>query len=659
MSIFRVAVAGATLAALAVPLVPSAAQATVVAPTFIFAADVDRDGVAGLYKSPAGDPASKSSIIYDNGHVSVSKAILSPDGSRIAVLADFTASSTTDHGAQTLVTMNLDGSNQRTLVSEVFTSTSAGATRKFVDGFAWQGNGSIVYGWFQSSFTATSSSMSEDLRKVSAVGGTSSVISGTSHMVDPTVSPDGNQIAAIRFGATSTDLVVFPSTGASATPTVLATEADTFLMQPVWSPDGANIAFVRDESDDTFDASQIDVAHFDSGTSTWGDPVTAVPVVKNANQAWVDGDPAWTTDSATVMFARIDDSSTAAGGEMDLWQVTNTGTWSAPAKIATTATVDEWSPSEAPADTTAPSAVTMLPFALAGTSIVVRWSTPDVDYSHVTLQRTDDTAGTSAVDITGVHGTSYVDKNLTVGHTYTYVATDTFDGAGNAAGVPSASRDVTATYAPSLVAVTPSSTVYSSLPFHVTWGVAGQPAGTTYDVDYGVKSGSTWTLGVHNWFTATTASVATFTQGVPGQTYYFRAVVHDTHGNYSGTSWHGVNVPLDQKSGRISSGWVALTSGKYWLGSIDSTATNHASFTIAPTAKSVSIIGTRCSTCGKMAIYVDGVYRTTVSTASSTLKLRQVLWTGSNATISSHRVTVVAVLAAHQVLQIDGVADTR
>jgi hypothetical protein len=655
---FRVALAGATLAALAVPLVPSAAQATAITPTFVFAADVNGDGVAGLYKSPPGDPASRSSIIFDNGHVSVTKAVLSPDGSRIAVLADFTASSPTDHGAQALVTMNLDGSNRRTLVSEVVTATSSGSTRKLVDGFAWRGNSSLVYGWFQSSFTATSSSASEDIRKVSSVGGASSVVGGTTDMGDPAVSPDGNQIAAIHFGTNTVDLVVFPSTGAGASPTVLASEADTSLMQPVWSPDGANIAFVRDESDATLDASRIDVVHFDSGTSTWGAAVTAVPTVKNANQAWIDGDPAWTTDSATLMFARLDDSSTAAGGQMDLWQVTNSGTWSTPAQIAVTSGVDEWSPSEAPQDTTAPSAVSMQPFALAGTSIVVRWSAPDVDYSHVTLHRTDDTAATPPVDINGVFGTSYVDKNRTVGHTYTYTA-DTFDGAGNQAASPSLPRDVTATYAPSLVTVTPSSTVYSSLPFHVAWGVAGQPAGTTYDVDYGVKSGSTWTLGVHRWLTGTTASLATFTQGVPGQTYYFRATVHDTHGNYSGTSWHGVNVPLDQTSGTFSTGWATLNSGKYWLGSIRGTATNGRTFTVAPTAKSVSIIGTKCSTCGKMAIYVDGVYRTTVSTASSTLKLRQVLWTGVNSTISSHRVTLVAVLAAHQALQIDGVADTR
>jgi hypothetical protein len=660
---FRVAIATATLAALAVPLVPTAAHATPVSPTLVFAADVNRDGVAGLYRAPLSDPTSRSSIIFDNGHVAVSNAVLSPDGNRIAVLADFNASSSTDQGAQTLVTMNLDGSNRHTLVSETVSSTSTGSTRKLIDGFAWKGSDTLVYGWFQSSSSASSFSFSENIRKVAAAGGTPSDVSGTTGMGEPTVSPDGNQIAAVDSSGNAVNLVVFPSTGAGADPTVLASEASTFLAQPAWSPDGLTIAFVRDESDATFDATQIDAVTFNSGTSSWNAATNVVPLQKNADASWFDVDPAWSS-STTLMFERIDDSSSAAAADpsgfapIDLWNVTNAAGWSAPTKMADTPTVDEWSPTSAPADTTAPSAVTLLPVTLNGTSNVVRWTTPDVDYSHITLHRTDTTTTTST-DITGVFGTSYVDKGLTVGDTYSYTAS-TFDGAGNQAASDSNAIVATATYAPAIVAVTPTSTVYSSLPFRVTWGHSGQPAGTTYDVDYAVKTGSTWTLTAPiNWLSGTTAAYATFTKGVPGQTYYFRAIVHDTHGNSSSTSWHGVNVPLDQKSGSISSGWVALTSGKYWLGSIDSTAKNHASFSIAPTAKSVSIIGTKCSTCGKFAVYVDGHYRATVSAASSTSKLRQVLYTVTNTTISSHRVTLIAVLGTHQVLQIDGVGDLR
>jgi hypothetical protein len=652
---FRVALAGATLAALAVPLVPSAAHATAVSPNLVYAADVDRDGLSGLYRASAADPTNKTAILPDNGTVHVVKALLSPDGTRVAVLADFNAASATDTGASSLVTMNLDGSNRHTLATEAFTQTAV----KFVDGFAWDGNSQIIYGWLQ----ASSASFSEALQVVSQAGGTTTAFPGGANMGQPAVSADGSQIAAILYSGGTSTLYVFPSSSA-ATKQSLASESTTFLLEPAWSPDGANIAFVRDESDDNFDASQIDVVHFDSGTTTWGTPTTAVPAVKGSSSAWFDEDPTW-TDNSTLLFDRVDDSSDTALATpsgvlpIDLWTTTNSGTWSTPANFTNTSGVDEWSPSEGPIDVTAPTAVSFVPFTLNGTSVTVRWTTPDADYSHVTLHRTDTTAGTPPVDIPNVFGTSYVDTNLVVGHTYSYNA-DTFDGAGNQTGV-AGEWAVTATYAAKIVAVTPTSIKYHSLPFRVTWGVANQPSGTTYDVDYAVKGGSSWALGSgFHLATATTATSAAFTKGTAGQTYYFRATVHDQHGNSSTTPWSGVNVPLDQKAGSFSSGWTTISNSKvYWLGTIAATSTNGKTFTISPTAKSVSLIGTKCASCGKFAVYVDGKYRGTFSSASSTLKFRQPLWSTSFIKISKHTIKVVAVLAAHQTLQIDGVADPR
>jgi len=178
---------------------------------------------------------------------------------------------------------------------------------------------------------------------------------------------------------------------------------------------------------------------------------------------------------------------------------------------------------------------------------------------------------------------------------------------------------------------------------------------------YAVKGGTKWALGsTFHWITGTTATSAAFTKGTPGQTYYFRATVHDTHGNASTSAWRGVNVPLDQKSGVFSSGWTTISNSKaYWLGTIAATSLNGATFTISPTSKSVSLIGTKCGACGKFAVYIDGHYRGTVSTVASSLKYRQILWTATYAAIGKHTIKVVAVLAAHQTLQIDGVADPR
>jgi hypothetical protein len=659
-------VSGATLVALAVPLALAAPLAGVAAatavgsPTIVYAADLDRDGAAGLYRATVADPTTKTAILADNGSVAVTKAILSPGGTRIAVLAQFSSA----NPGQQLVTMNLDGSNRHTVVSELISSTQSKNVRNVVDGFAWKGNGSLVYGWSQSTFTTTTFTGEEDVWTVPANGGTPTKIAGTLNMGDPTASPDGTQVAAVNFAASPMALQVFPAAG--GTKVTVATEASSYLYSPVWSPDGSSIAFVRDATTDTLDASQIDVVRYYTGTSSWSAASSAVALKRDPSSSWIDADPQW-SDANTLLFERIDDSSSAVPSNqfeapIDLWSATyDTGTaaWPADAtKLAATPDVDEWAPSTGAVDVTAPSPVSFQPFGLGGTSVTVRWTSPDTDYSHVTLHRTDGSAA-PAVDIPNVFGTSYVDTNLTVGTTYTYTAT-AFDGAGNQAASDSAAQMVTATKGAKIVAVTPTSATGLGLPFRVTWGVAGQPAGTTYDVDYAVKGGTKWALGTtYHWLTGTAATYGTF-KGVAGQTYYFRATVHDTHTNAGSTPWSGVNVPLDQTAGTFSRGWVTIKNSRaYWLGSIASTGTNGATFTVSPTSKSISIVGDKCAKCGKVAVYVDGRYRGTVSTAANTTKFRQVLWTGVNAAIGKHTVKLVAILAKGQVLHVDGVADPR
>lgn len=670
MQTIRVALSAAVATAVAVPLTLAApfttgiAGATVASPTLVYAADIDRDGLAGLYRATVADPTNKTAVLADNDAISVEEALLSPDGSRIAVLYDSTAANPSDTGARKLVTMNLDGSNQHVLATESVIFSSTEATFDDVNGFGWKGNDTIVYGWSTTKFSSGSNPVFTDqVRTVPAIGGTSAMVAGTSGYADPAVSPDGTQLVAVNYGdhTGTTDLEVFPSTGISATPPVLATST-TELRSPAWSTDGTAIVFVRDDSTDTLDASELDVTRFDSGTSTWGTATAAVPVVQGADSSWLDEDPYW-TDANTLMFERIDDSSTASGdgvAPIDLWTAafdTGTSTWGTAAKVADTPTVDEGSPSTAPADLTPPSAISFGGFGLGGTSVTLHWTASDADYSHVTLHRTDDTAGSPAVDIPNVFGTSYVDKNLVVGHNYTYTA-DTFDGAGNQA-ISEASHQVTATYAPKIVAPSPSSSVTPYAAFRVTWGVAGQPAGTTYDVDYAVKGGATWTLGTATHLVRGSTATNGVITGTPGQTYYIRAASHDTFGNTTITPWTSVNVPYDQKNGLFSSGWVTASNRVFWLGSIAYTGTNGTIFIISPTSKSVSIVGTKCPSCGKFAVYVDGHYRGTFSSAASTTKLRQILWTGVNTTISRHQIKLVAVLTRGQRLNIDGVADPR
>jgi hypothetical protein len=316
-----------------------------------------------------------------------------------------------------------------------------------------------------------------------------------------------------------------------------------------------------------------------------------------------------------------------------------------------------------PVDDGAPtSPVTLGAVGLGGTSLTVHWTVPAGldDYADVTLHRTDVTAATPTVDVPHAAGTRFTFSNLVLGHDYTFTAT-VYDGSGHAG--PD-SNLVTATAAGAkVVSVSPTSSAQRSLPFHVTWGLPGQPTQTnpvTYDVSYAVKSGSTWTLGsATHWYTGTSLTGATFTKGVAGQTYYFLATVHDTHGNAGSTAWTGVNVPLDQKAASFSSGWKTLSSTNYWLGTLAYTPVSRAAATFVVTAKGVSVIATKCTTCGWVAIYIDGHKVTAVSTKSSTTRYRQVVWTGSFRSIGKHTVKLVASLGSGQHLGIDGLADPR
>jgi hypothetical protein len=641
---------------LAAPFATGISHATVVAsPTVVYVDDTNGDGFAGLVRATVAAPTSTTAVIPDDGKIDVVAAELSPDGSRIAVMADLSASSVNDTGNLTLLTMNLDGSNRHSLVTEAGTDSSIAA----FSGMTWLGNSTLVYGWVSGTFTSNST----QLRKVPANGGAVTVLPSTTGMGDPAGSPDATQIAVATFDGTNGQIKILNAADTTAAPTTAVNVAGAFVSQPAWSPDGSSIAYVKDDSDNPSNVNALSATEIDviTHTTSWSAPAVAVPVVKTASSAWIDELSYW-ADNSTVYFDRFDISSSSSdtAGE-DLWSAafdSGSSTWGAASDITNTPNSIEWNVTVSPADLTAPSNVTVLPFGLGGTSITVRWSPNDADFSHVVLFRTDTTAATPEVSLGNKFGTGFVDTGLTVGHTYSY-RFQTVDGAGNTTN-DDVAHLVTATNLPKIVAVTPTALANTSLPFRVTWGVA-EPPGTTYDVVYAVKGGASWALGASYVFepAGTTATTAAFTKGVPGQTYYFRATAHDTHGNMGSTPWAGVNVPMDQTAGSFSRGWVTVKSSHYWLGSIAATSTNGASYTVAATSKSVSIIGTKCAACGKFAVYVDGHYRGTVSAAATTTKLRQVLWTGVNAAIGRHVIKLVAVLAAHKTFQIDGIADPR
>lgn len=230
-----------------------------------------------------------------------------------------------------------------------------------------------------------------------------------------------------------------------------------------------------------------------------------------------------------------------------------------------------------------------------------------------------------------------------------------------------------ATYTMSLDYVTPSasvavpavlSSVRTTPSVPVTW--KGTATGLLYDVDYLVRHQSTATNGVwKRWRTRTSATSATF-GGSYGGSYLFRVRAVAPNGNTS--AWGAVRrsvSPYDERTGyaAYSTGWTTSDAAGRWSTGVRQSRSAGRSATVQAKGFAFAVIGDRCAACGRMKIYVDGVYRTTVDSYASSTRLRQVLW--SSGTLSggsgkSHSVKVVVVgTSGRPTVRLDGFAVSR
>ncbi|HVF06574.1 MAG TPA: S8 family serine peptidase [Frankiaceae bacterium] len=211
-------------------------------------------------------------------------------------------------------------------------------------------------------------------------------------------------------------------------------------------------------------------------------------------------------------------------------------------------------------------------------------------------------------------------------------------------------------------------------PFTVKWG--GTRA-EKWDVWYATRTrvGSTWTTSAWKpWRTKTTNKYGVFGLNgspvtvAPGRTYAFRAVAYDSVGNASPATVRSTTTPLDDRSASItystgSLAWTNVSVSDRWLKTAKKTSAVNASARMYAEASQFVIVGDKCSTCGKLKVYVDGVYRATVDTyRSSGTAVRQTLWSSgalSGGTKSrSIKIVVVGTKGRPKVV-LDGIAAVR
>jgi hypothetical protein len=206
----------------------------------------------------------------------------SPNGSRIAFSADFTA---TDGGIETM-TMDPDG-NARTAVTatpgleEYKTDWSPDGTRLAVS--VTSGGGPRIY------------TMNAD----------GTLLTFLAEGVDPAWSPDGTQIAFSRHDGLDYEIYRVDTNGNDELP---LTDNDTADLSPDWSPDGSRIAYVATE-DGNAEIYAINSADGFGGVNLTNDLAT-------------DLAPAWSPDGTKLAFS----SDRAAGESAAIYTMNTDGT---------------------------------------------------------------------------------------------------------------------------------------------------------------------------------------------------------------------------------------------------------------------------------------------------------------------------------------------
>jgi hypothetical protein len=292
---------------------------------------------------------------------------------------------------------------------------------------------------------------------------------------------------------------------------------------------------------------------------------------------------------------------------------------------------------------------------LAGAHPVVSWALPgDPDVSRVVVQRGSGTDPSSWTRVYSGRRTSVTDS-VTAGQVYTYSIT-VVDGIGNVSAP--VRRTMRALAAPSVSVPTVVASAAGSPAFRVGWAGKGNPSGTRYVVQLSAhRPGSSSAYAGFSSGTATSRSYAPGTSAA-GTTFHFRAMTVDAYGNGSAWSYGAATEPYDDRAGQYSGTWRSSSgqSGR-WLGTLRTTRARSAAAVFKVSGNRYYLYGDRCPQCGALRIYLNGRYRTTVSSYASTTQARRLLWTSTAMPAAARYVKVVNVATAgHPQVHVDAVA---
>jgi Fibronectin type III domain len=215
--------------------------------------------------------------------------------------------------------------------------------------------------------------------------------------------------------------------------------------------------------------------------------------------------------------------------------------------------------------------------------------------------------------------------------------------------------------APTVSVTSPTRLFQLSTTIHVAYTAvdSDSPSGVRYDVQYRV---ATWNSGFGSYATLLGNSTATSASigATPGHEYCIHVRARDTAGNLSAWSKDACTVlPLDDRAlSAITTGWSRITASSAYRGTLTTTTTNGAKLRlIGAHTDRIALVVMTCTSCGKIAIYLNGTYWRTVNTWASATHTRVILLPG---TFSLRTATIVlANVSAGKRLIIDGIGIAR
>jgi hypothetical protein len=193
--------------------------------------------------------------------------------------------------------------------------------------------------------------------------------------------------------------------------------------------------------------------------------------------------------------------------------------------------------------------------------------------------------------------------------------------------------------APVMSVVYPS-TLTSSVPVKLTW--SGSDAGSgvaSYKLEQNIDA--------VGWETIESSTTRTsVTRVLPfGHNYQYRVTAVDGSGNESPAVTSAKFAPYlyQQTASNVaySGSWSTYSGSNYSGGTVRATGTAGRSATLTATnARSIAFVTTKATSRGSFKVYIDGVYKKTVSAYGST-KYRQILYQASWSTPGTHKMKIV------------------